>query len=84
MFDYSWKLSKLLLSLLEGASTMNGVLLMLNASTSNEAGVCSEVGEKMVADTVEEMWTTSCISAVDNSLLGMNINTLYLKDRRSS
>jgi hypothetical protein len=38
------------------------------------------VGEKMVADTVEEIWTTSCIAAVDSSPLGVNINTLCLKE----
>jgi hypothetical protein len=55
---------------------------MSNASASNGACAYSGVGEKMVADTVEEMWTTFCISAVDNSPLGMNINTLCLKDGR--
>jgi hypothetical protein len=42
------------------------------------------VGEKMVADTVKEIWTTSCIAAVDSSPLGVNINTLYLKEGRFS
>ncbi len=39
-------------------------------------------GRKMVADAVEEIWTTSSIAAVDNSLIGVIINTLCLKKGR--
>jgi hypothetical protein len=80
--DCSWKLSKLLLPPLEGASIVTGVPFISNASVSTGAGACSGVGEKMVANTVEEIWTTSCIAAVDNSPLGVNINTLCLKEGR--
>jgi hypothetical protein len=80
--DCSCKLSKLLLPPFEGASTVKRVPLISNASASTGAGACSGVGEKMVADTVEEIWTTSCITAVDSSPLGMNINTLCLKEER--
>ena len=55
VFNCSWKQSKLLLPPLEGASTMNGDPLMSNASTSNGAGSCSGVEDKMVADAVEEI-----------------------------
>jgi hypothetical protein len=37
-------------------------------------------GRKMVADAVEEIWTTSCIVAVDNYPPWMIINTLCLKE----
>jgi hypothetical protein len=80
--DCSWKLSKLLLPPREGASTVNGVPLISNASASNGAGACSGVGEKMVAYTGEEIWTTFCIASVDSSPLGVNINTLCLKEGR--
>ena len=36
----------------------------------------------MVADVVEEIWTTSCIAAVDNSPPWVIINTLCLKEGR--
>ena len=55
---------------------------MSNASASNGAGLGSGVGDKMVADTVEEICTTSSIAAVDNSPPGVIINTLCLKDGR--
>ena len=45
-----------------------------------EAGTCSGVGDKMVADAVEEIWTTSSIAAVDNSPPWVIINTLCLKE----
>jgi hypothetical protein len=80
--DCSWKLSKLLLPPLEGASTVKGVPLISNASASTGPGACSGVGENMVAYTVEEIWTTSFIAAVDSSPLGVNINTLCLKEGR--
>jgi hypothetical protein len=76
--DCSWKPSKLLLPPLEDASTT----LMSNASASNGAGTCGGVGEKMGADAVEEIWTTSCLAAVDNSPPGVIINTLCLKEGR--
>ena len=44
--DCSWKLSKLLLPPLEGASTVKGVPLISNASASTGAGACNGVGEK--------------------------------------
>ena len=36
----------------------------------------------MVADVVEEIWTISCMAAVDNSPPRVIINTLCLKDAR--
>ena len=80
MSDCSWKPLELFLPPLEGASTMNGDPLMYNASASNVGGTCSGVGEKMVADTVENIWTTSCITAVENSPPWVIITTLCLKE----
>jgi hypothetical protein len=72
----------LLLPPLEGASTVNGDPLMSNALVSNGVNTCSVMEEKIVADAVEEIWTISCIAAVDNSLPGLIINTLCLKEGR--
>ena len=53
---------------------------MSNASASNGAGTCNGMKEKIVADAVEEIWTTSCIAAVDNFHPWVIINTLYMKE----
>lgn len=72
----------MLLPPLECVSIVNGDPLMSNASASNGTCTKSGVGEKMVADVVEEIWTISCMAAVDNSPPRVIINTLCLKDAR--
>ena len=80
--DCSWKPSKLLLPPHEGASIVNGDPLISTSLASNGTGTCNGAGEKFPPNVVDEICTSSCIAAVDNSPPRVIINTLCLKERR--